>query len=42
MLSRPIWLLVLVYAVFSMLWMAVAGHVISITLDDPTFEAVPL
>ncbi len=39
MLSRPIWLLVLVYAVFSMLWMAVAGHLISITLDDPTLRS---
>ena len=39
MLSRPVWLLVLLYAVFSMLWMAVAGYVISITLDDPALRS---
>ena len=39
MLSRPVWLLVLLYAVVSMLWMAVAGYVISITLDDPALRS---
>ena len=39
MLSRPAWLLVLLYAVFSMLWMAVASHLISITLDDPALRS---
>lgn len=39
MLRRPVWLLVLLYASFSTLWMAIAGYLISLTLDDPTLRS---
>ncbi|HEV7929906.1 MAG TPA: PAS domain S-box protein, partial [Nitrosospira sp.] len=39
MLRRPVWLLVLLYAAFSMLWMAAAGYLISLTLDDPALRS---
>jgi diguanylate cyclase (GGDEF)-like protein/PAS domain S-box-containing protein len=39
MLNRPVWLLVLLYAVFSMFWMAGASYLISLTLDDPALRS---
>jgi diguanylate cyclase (GGDEF)-like protein/PAS domain S-box-containing protein len=35
MMSRPSWLIVLLYAAFSILWLVVAGYLISLTVDDP-------
>jgi diguanylate cyclase (GGDEF)-like protein/PAS domain S-box-containing protein len=34
-MSRPPWLIILLYAVFSILWIALAGYLISHALDDP-------
>ncbi|MGH8762429.1 MAG: diguanylate cyclase domain-containing protein, partial [Nitrosospira sp.] len=35
MVSRPTWLLVLLYAAFSALWLTAFGYLISLTFDDP-------
>jgi hypothetical protein len=34
-MSRPPWLIVLLYVALSTLWIAVAGYLISLTLEDP-------
>ncbi len=34
-----IWLIVLLYAAFSILWIALAGYLISLTLDDPVLRS---
>ena len=39
MMSRPTWLIVLLYAAFSILWLVVAGYLISLTLDDPVLRS---
>ena len=40
MMSRPpIWLVVLFYAIFSILWIVIAGSLISLTLDDPVLRS---
>src|SRR4051794_26203703 len=40
MMSRPpIWLVVLLYVVFSTLWIVIAGSLISLTLDDPVLRS---
>ena len=39
MMSRPAWLIVLLYAAFSILWLVVASYLISITLDDPVLRS---
>ena len=39
MLRRPVWLLVLLYAAFSILWIAAAGYLISLALDDPALRS---
>jgi diguanylate cyclase (GGDEF)-like protein/PAS domain S-box-containing protein len=39
MLTRPVWLLVLLYAAFSILWMSVASYLIALTLDDPILRS---
>ncbi len=39
-MSRPpIWLVVLFYAIFSILWIVIAGSLISLTLDDPVLRS---
>ena len=35
----PIWLVVLLYVVFSTLWIVIAGYLISLTLDDPVLRS---
>jgi diguanylate cyclase (GGDEF)-like protein/PAS domain S-box-containing protein len=40
MMSRPpVWLVVLLYVVFSTLWIVIAGYLISLTLDDPVLRS---
>jgi diguanylate cyclase (GGDEF)-like protein/PAS domain S-box-containing protein len=39
MMSRPTWLIVLLYAAFSILWLVVASYLISLTLDDPVLRS---
>ncbi|MEO8996592.1 MAG: EAL domain-containing protein [Nitrosospira sp.] len=39
MTSRNPWLIVLLYAVFSTLWIVVAGYLISLSLDDPVLQS---
>lgn len=39
MLRRPVWLLVLLYAAFSILWIAAADYLISLALDDPALRS---
>ncbi len=39
MMSRPAWLIVLLYAAFSILWLVVASYLISLTLDDPVLRS---
>ena len=34
-MSHPPWLIILLYAVFSILWIALAGYLISHAIDDP-------
>lgn len=34
-MSHPSWLIILLYAVFSILWIALAGYLISHAIDDP-------
>ena len=38
MTGRSPWLIVLLYAAFSTLWIVVAGYLISLTLDDPVLR----
>ena len=38
MTGRSPWLIVLLYATFSTLWIVVAGYLISLTLDDPVLR----
>lgn len=39
-MSRPpTWLIILLYAASSVLWVAVAGYIISLTLDDPVLRS---
>src|SRR5678816_2017224 len=38
MISRNPWLIVLLYAAFSTLWIVVAGYLISLSHDDPVFR----
>src|SRR5690242_5351395 len=35
----PVWLAVLLYVVFSTLWIVIAGYLISLTLDDPVLRS---
>jgi diguanylate cyclase (GGDEF)-like protein/PAS domain S-box-containing protein len=35
----PAWFIVLLYAVFSTLWVVIAGYLISLTLDDPVLRS---
>jgi diguanylate cyclase (GGDEF)-like protein/PAS domain S-box-containing protein len=40
MMSRPpVWLVVLLYVVFSTLWIVIAGYLISLTLEDPVLRS---
>lgn len=39
MMSRPTWLLVLLYATFSALWLIAFGYLISLTFDDPVLRS---
>lgn len=39
MMSRHPWLIVLLYAAFSTLWITVAGYLISLTFDDPVLRS---
>ncbi|WP_231623523.1 bifunctional diguanylate cyclase/phosphodiesterase [Nitrosospira briensis] len=39
MTSRNPWLIVLLYAAFSTLWIVVAGYLISLSLDDPVLRS---
>lgn len=39
MMSRNPWLIILLYAAFSTLWIAVAGYLISLSLDDPVLRS---
>ena len=40
MMSRPpAWLTVLLYAIFSTLWVVIAGYLISLSLDDPVLQS---
>ncbi|ARO88322.1 GGDEF domain-containing protein [Nitrosospira lacus] len=39
MRNRPSWLIVLLYTAFSLLWLVVAGYLISLTVDDPILRS---
>lgn len=38
MMNRPAWLIVLLYAAFSTLWLVAFGYLISLTFDDPVLR----